>query len=106
MLGEMRIALDAPPGYADAQPTGSPRLIELGEALPSASNRILLFALSDADLRRFTVGDPVEVRRYMIAVTPRSMERERVSPKQFDDLVADSLRALGQPPSEPDFFKW
>jgi hypothetical protein len=105
-LGDTRIGVDAPPGFADASPTGSPRLMELGEALTSASNRILLFAISDADLRRFTVGDLPELRRYMIIVTPRAMERDRVTTKQFDGLVDESLRSLGQPVNEPDFFKW
>src|ERR1700741_1638638 len=72
-VGEARIGLDAPPGFADTGFTGSPRLQELGESLTSASNRVLLFAVSDADLRRFTLGDPLELRRYMVAVTPRGM---------------------------------
>jgi hypothetical protein len=61
-VGEARLGLDAPPGFADTQFTGSPRLQELGESLTSASNRVLLFALSDADLRRFTLGDQLELR--------------------------------------------
>src|SRR3954471_836053 len=78
-VGDARLGMDAPPGFADTGFTGSPRLQELAEALTSASNRILLFAISDADLRRFTVGDPLEAKRYMVAVTPRGLERERIT---------------------------
>ena len=53
-LGDIRIGLDAPPGFTDTGFTGSPRLQELAETLTPASNRILLFAISDTDLRRFT----------------------------------------------------
>jgi hypothetical protein len=88
-LGDARVALDAPPGFADTQFTGSPRLQEIGESLTSASNRVLLFALSDADLRRFMQGDQLELRRYMIAVTPRAMERERLSEGAFKSLVGN-----------------
>ena len=94
-LGDMRLALDAPPGFADVQATGSPRLLDLAEALTSASNRILLFALEDADARRFTVGDSLELRRYVIAVTPRELQTARVTLAAFRGLVAVSLRELG-----------
>ena len=99
-LGDTRLALDAPPGFADVQATGSPRLLELGEALTSASNRILLFALEDADVRRFTVGDTPDLRRYVIVVTPKGMERERVSTQAFGALVTESARELGPLPGE------
>jgi hypothetical protein len=102
-VGEARIGLDAPPGFADTGFTGSPRLMELAEALTPASNKILLFAISDADLRRFTSGDPVELRRYMIAATPKVLERERVSPGMFREFVAESLRPLGAPPAPADY---
>src|SRR5258708_19762195 len=97
-LGDTRVALDAPPGFADVQGTGSPRLLELAEALTSASNRILLFALEDADVRRFNVGDSPELRRYVIVVTPKGLESGRVTPAAFGTLVSDSLRELGSPP--------
>jgi hypothetical protein len=97
-VGDARIALDAPPGFADTSFTGSPRLQELGESLTSASNRILLFAISDADLRRFMGGDQMEARRYMVVVTPRVLERERMSSAAFATFVDDTLRALGNPP--------
>jgi hypothetical protein len=104
-LGDARIGLDAPPGFTDTGFTGSPRLQELAETLTSASNRILLFAISDGDLRRFTLGDVPDMRRYMIAVTPRGLERERITPGAFNTYVGESLRALGAAPPDPDFAK-
>jgi hypothetical protein len=97
-IGDVRLGMDAPAGFADTGFTGSPRLQELAEALTPASNRILMFAISDADLRRFTVGDAIEARRYMVAVTPRGLERDRTSPSAFTAFVSDSLRGLGTPP--------
>jgi hypothetical protein len=105
-VGEARIGLDAPSGFADTTFTASPRLQELAEALTSASNRILLFALSDADLRRFMVGDQLELRRYMIAVTPRGMERDRVSEAAFKQFSGESTLGLGTPPAEKDLVKY
>src|SRR5207253_10016382 len=96
-LGDTRLALDAPPGFSDVQAMGSPRLLDLAEALTSASNRILLFALDDADVRRFTVGDSLELRRYVIGVTPKGLEYERASPAAFQSYVSESLRDLGAP---------
>src|SRR5918999_418774 len=97
-IGDARLALDAPPGFSDTQFTGSPRLQEIGESLTSASNRVLLFALSDADVRRFTLGDQPELRRYMIVVTPRAMERERMTETAFKSLTGEVLRDLGEQP--------
>ncbi len=105
-LGDTRVGLDAPPGFSDTTYTGSPRLQELSEVLTSASNRILLFAISDADMRRFTGGDTPEYRRYMIAVTPKGLERERVSAMAFQAFVTDSLRELGAPPANADYAKY
>ena len=105
-VGEAKIGLDAPPGFADTTSTGSPRLQELGEALTSASNRILMFAISDADLRRFTLGDPLELRRYMVVVTPRGSERERMSESAFKAFVGESLREFGQLPATTDYQKF
>lgn len=98
-LGEARVALDSPPGYSDTIFTGSPRLSELAESLTSASNRILLFAVSDADLRAFMTGEPQALRRYMIVVTPRGMERARVDARDFAAYVGDALRELGTAPA-------
>lgn len=97
--------LDAPAGYADTTFTGSPRLQELAESLTSASNRILLFAVSDADLRRFTVGDPPEFRRYMLVATPRVMERERIAPPAFQRMAEDALRGFRPLPESTDTLK-
>lgn len=97
-VGEARLALDAPPGFSDVQMTGSPRLLELAEALTSASNRILLFALEDADVRRFNVGDTPVLRRYVIAVTPKGLESARVTLTTFQRMAADSRRELGSAP--------
>jgi hypothetical protein len=96
-IGETRVVLDAPAGYADTTFTGSPRLQELAESLTSASNRILMFAISDGDLRRFSVGDPPEFRRYMIAATPKALERERLSAAMFERMAQDVLRGAGAP---------
>src|ERR1051326_5668277 len=91
-FGDIRVGLDAPPGFSDAYGAGSPRMQELAESLTSASNRILMFGIADSDLRRFTVGDTPEFRRYMIAVTPKSLEYERISPTAFSNFVNDTLR--------------
>jgi hypothetical protein len=102
-LGEARIGLDAPPGFSDTGFTGSPRLQELGEALTSASNRVLLFAVSDADLRRFMTGEQLELRRYMIVVTPRGLEHQRVTDAMFKQFVGESVRELGDAPISTDY---
>jgi len=96
-LGAERVVLDAPPGFADTLDLASPRLQELAEALTSASNRILLFALTDADLRRFTLGDAPDLRRYLLVATPRAMERDRVGLSQFRAFAADAVRGMGNP---------
>src|SRR5262245_35329550 len=95
-VGEARIGLDAPGGFADTTFTGSPRLQELAETLTSPSNRILLFAISDGDLRKFTLGDPPEFRRYMVVVTPRELEHERLDPKRFAELADNAVNQLGE----------
>lgn len=105
-IGDARVALDAPPGFSDTTSIGSPRLRELAETLTSASNRILLFALTDGDLRLFTDGDAPEMKRYAIAATPRELERERVRQKAFSAFVTDSLRAMGTAaPASTDYRK-
>jgi len=105
-LGNERIVLDALSGFTDTTELASPRLQELGEALTSASNRILLFALTDADLRRFRNGDPMdEKQRFLIAATPRTLERDRVTTEQFAGMVELSVRELGKSPVG-DIFKY
>ena len=101
-VGETRLVLDAPPGYADTTFTGSPRLQELAESLTPASNRILLFAISDGDLRRFSLGDPPEFRRYMLVATPRVTERERIDRPAFQRLADDALRGVRALPEDAD----
>lgn len=101
-LGAERVALDTPPGFADTLELASPRLQELAEALTSASNRILLFALTDADLRRFTLGDDLELRRYLLVATPRATAGERIGLKQFEAYVAEATRGLGEPGQPAD----
>jgi hypothetical protein len=105
-LGVERIALDTPPGFTDTTDLASPRLQTLAETLTPASNRILMFALSDADVRNFTLGDQLDARRYMIAVTPRGMEVQRVSQSQFAAFADESLRDLGKPLDVPDLGKF
>src|SRR5262245_25114208 len=102
-LGDTRIGLDAPPGFADTAFTGSPRLQEQAESLTSASNRVLLFAIADADLRRFMGGDQMELKRYMVIATPKGSERDSLSAGGFARLAADSLRTLGAAPAAVDY---
>jgi hypothetical protein len=105
-LGAEKIVLDSPPGFSDTGDLASPRLNDLAATLTSASNRILLFALSDADFRKFTQGDRLDWNRYMIAVTPKGLENVRVTPEQFARFVADSVRGLGSPAKPADVIKF
>jgi len=105
-LGDTRIGLDAPPGFSDTSAMSSPRLQELAESVTSASNRILMFAITDADLRRFQAGDTPEFRRYMTVVTPRGMEHERVSATAFRSFVGDALTGLGATAPAGDVFPY
>lgn len=103
-VGDVRLAIDLPAGFADALPTGSPRVLELAESFTSASNRVLVFALTDGDLRRFNSGDSPELRQYLLMVTPRAQEQERLSPQAFERTLQEALRAVGKP-IEGDFTK-
>jgi len=103
-VGDVRLGFDLPPGFADALPSGSPRVQDLAESLTPATNRILVFALSDADMRRFNSGDAPELKQYLLVVTPRSLEQERMSVQLFDTRVREGLRAAGTP-IEGDFTK-
>jgi hypothetical protein len=106
-LGMEKIALDALPGFTDTSDLASPRLQDLAATLTAPSNRILLFALTDADLRRFQNGDPLDPkRRYMMVVTPKALERERVGADLFNALIADSLQDLGKAEQVPDLPKF
>ena len=106
-LGLEKIALDALPGFTDTTDLASPRLQDLAATLTSPSNRILLFALTDADLRRFTNGDPLDKkRRYVMVVTPKELERERVGEDLFKAFVSASLRDVGKPEQAADLPKF
>ena len=83
-VGDVRLAFDIPAGFTDSLPTGSPRLIDLAESLTPATNRILVFALSDGDMRRFNSGDAPELKQYLLVITPKSLEYERLSTSAFD----------------------
>ncbi len=98
-LGPDRLVLDVPAGFADSAGFSSPRLTEVAEGLTNASNRVLIFALADSDARRFSAGDAMELRRYLLAVTPRATERERMGPAPFAVLVESAGRSLGEPPA-------
>ena len=105
-LGMDRIVLNAPAGFSDTGDLASPRLQDLAASLTSASNRILLFALSDADVRRFTLGDQLDARRYMLAAVARETERERTSAARFAELIEETRRTLGKPAEAPDLRKF
>lgn len=94
-LGNDRLVLDSPPGFSDAGVFSSPRLTDLAESLTEASNRVLLFSLADADVRRFGAGDELALRRYLIVVTPRATERQSLSVGEFAALLKDSVRDIG-----------
>lgn len=103
-VGDVRLALDVPGGFADALPSGSPRLQDLAESFTAASNRILVFALTDADMRRFNSGDAPELKQYLLIAMPRALEQERLSLQAFERMAADGLRGMGAP-IEGDFTK-
>ena len=105
-LGVERIVLDSPPGFTDTVELASPRLQDLASTLTSASNRVLLFALSDEDVRKFTTGERIEAERYMLAVTPKGLESTRVNQAQFGVFVSDSLRNLGTRANAPDLIEF
>jgi hypothetical protein len=106
LVGDLRLGFDLPGGFTDSTPTGSPRLIELAESFTAASNRILVFALTDADMRRFNGGDAPELRQYLLVVTPRALEHQRTAIGEFDVNVREMLRSLGKPPPEGDLIKY
>jgi hypothetical protein len=105
-VGNERFVLDAPPGFSDSMQLASPRIQELAESITSASDRVLLFALSDSDLRLFMVGDRPEFRRYMVISTPTRLERERVDRELFALNVGDAMRGMGNPAPDADYVKY
>src|SRR5262245_56021291 len=78
-VGPEKIVLDTPAGFVDAMNLASPRLQDFAETFNTATNRLLLFGLSDADMRRFQIGDKLEVSRFVIIATPRANEQQRVT---------------------------
>ena len=106
LLGTERFVLDAPPGFSDSLPLSSPRLQELAESLTSASNRVLLFAIADADLRSFMSGDWPEYKRYMIIASPARLERERVDDALFATLAGDLVRDFGPAAATGDYVNY
>ena len=105
-LGPDRLVLDTPPGFLDTAAFSSPRLSDIAETLTSASNRVLLFGLSDADARRFTVGDQLELRRYLLVATPRAAERNLVTAGEFAAIHTDAMRNLAAAPPPGDFIQY
>ena len=106
-LGQDRLVVDTPAGFADSAGFGSPRLTDFAEQLADASNRVLVLALADSDARRFGAGDQLELKRYLLAVTPRATERDRLTPAQFAVLVQNASRSVGTPPTGvTDFTKY
>jgi hypothetical protein len=105
-VGDARLGFDLPAGFTDSTPTGSPRLLELADSFSAASNRILVFALSDADMRRFNAGDAPDLRQYLLVVTPRALEYQRTTVSEFDINVREMLSSLGKPPPEGDLTKY
>ena len=106
-LGLEKIALDALPGFSDTTDLASPRLQDLAAQLTSLANRVLLFAVTEDDLRRFTNGERLDKkRRYLLVATPKELERERVRPDGFNTLVASSIQELGKLEQVPDLIKF
>jgi len=105
-LGAEKIVLDAPPGFMDTLNLGSPRLQDLAESFNSPSNRVLLFGLSDADMRRFQLGDQLQVDRFVMVVTPRAVEQQRLTTDQFAAQAQDWLAGFGKPVTYTDLVKY
>jgi hypothetical protein len=104
-LGGERLVLDAPAGYSDSLQLSSPRLQELAETLAGPSSRVLLFALTDGDLRAFMQGDAPAFRRYMVIATPTRLEYQRLDTALFADLAAEGRRDMGAPVPPDDYIK-
>jgi hypothetical protein len=105
-IGHERIVLDTPAGFADTLNLASPRLQDLAESVNSPSNRVILFALTDADLRRFSLGDKIEVNRFVMVATPRALEQQRLTPDRFAAFASESLGLLGKPGEVTDLVKY
>ncbi len=104
-LGPDRLTIDTPAGFADTAGFGSPRLTEIAETMADPGSRVLVFALSDSDARRFAAGDALELRRYLLASTPRARERERMTAAQFAEIVAEIERNIDPAFSSPENYR-
>lgn len=104
-IGTERLVLDSPPGFSDSLQLASPRLQELAESLAGPSNRVLLFALTDADLRAFMFGDPPAFRRYMVVATPTRFEHQRIDATLFAATVTEGMRGMGKPVPPDDYIR-
>lgn len=102
-LGPDRIVLDTPVGFSDSLALASPRLQELAESLTSASNKVLVFAITDADLKRFMGGDRPDMKRYMTVSVPSHIEYDRISARQFAALAEETQRGMGALPSVTEY---
>jgi hypothetical protein len=105
-LGAERLALDAPAGFSDSLQLSSPRLQELAETLAGPSNRVLLFAITDADLRSFMQGDSPAFRRYMVVATPVRLEHQRMDSAAFAEMVREGLGSMGKPVPPDDYIRY
>lgn len=104
-LGGERLVLDAPAGFSDSLQLSSPRIQELAETLAGPSHRVLLFAITDADLRSFMQGDSPAFRRYMVVATPTRLEHDRIDTALFAGMVAEAMRDMGPPVPPDDYIK-
>lgn len=105
-IGTEKFVLDAPVGFSDSLQLTSPRLQDLAETLAGPSNRVLLFGLTDADLRAFMQGDAPAFRRYMVIATPARLEQQRVDAALFASTVAENMRDMGKPVPPDDYIKY
>jgi hypothetical protein len=96
-IGHDKVVLDVPGGFTDSLNLGSPRLQDFAASVSVPSNRILAFGLTDADMRRFQLGDKIEVNRFVLVATPRSLEQQHLNSQQFADYAKDLVDALGKP---------
>lgn len=48
-------------------------------------------------MRRFNSGDAPELKQYLLVVTPKSLEFERMSAATFDRYVAEGRKGMGTP---------
>jgi hypothetical protein len=67
---------------------------------------VLLFGLPDADYRRFTLGDPADFKRYLVAATARNAEEESLGMEQFGRLSTEWRGGFGEPARSPDLLKF